>query len=81
MMEFEKTAARAFTAFPLLSRIATTVRVECTMSTGTTSRRLLATRGALSRTRTFNLEAIVDRIGTGDAFAAGLLHGLLRANG
>ena len=38
---------------------------------------LLATRQSLTATRTFALEAIVDRIGTGDAFAAGLLHGLL----
>ena len=28
-------------------------------------------------TRTYSLDAIVDRIGTGDAFAAGILHGCL----
>lgn len=33
--------------------------------------------GSLRRTGQRNLGAIVDRIGTGDAFAAGVLHGLI----
>jgi len=74
---FEKAAAAAFTAFPQLSRIATTARTEHTVDRHDISARL-ATRTALFATRTFALEAIVDRIGTGDAFAAGLLHGLLQ---
>jgi 2-dehydro-3-deoxygluconokinase len=74
---FQSAAAQAFAAFPQLSRIATTVRVEHTVDRHDLSA-LLATRGGLFFTRTWSLEAIVDRIGTGDAFAAGLLHGLLR---
>ena len=31
------------------------------------------------RTPAYELQGIVDRIGTGDAFAAGVLHGLLAA--
>lgn len=37
---------------------------------------LLASRGSLAVSPTIALDAIVDRIGTGDAFAAGLIHGL-----
>lgn len=74
---FQNIAGQAFAAFPQLSRVASTVRVEHNVDRHDMSA-LLATRKALFSTRTFNLEAIVDRIGTGDAFAAGLLHGLLR---
>jgi 2-dehydro-3-deoxygluconokinase len=74
---FEKTATRAFAAFPQLAHIATTTRVEHNVDRHDISAQL-ATRSALFCTRTFNLEAIVDRIGTGDAFAAGLLHALLK---
>jgi len=73
---FAKATAQAFAAFPQLSRIATTVRTEHNVDRHDMSA-VLATRDALFSTRTVNLEAIVDRIGTGDAFAAGLLHGLL----
>lgn len=37
---------------------------------------LLADRQGTSTSRTIDLDGIVDRIGTGDAFAAGILHGL-----
>jgi len=74
---FQRIAAQAFAAFPGLSQVATTVRVEHNVDRHDMSA-LLATRSAMFSTRTFNLESIVDRIGTGDAFAAGLLHGLLR---
>lgn len=74
---FLAAAKRAFATFPQLSQIATTVRVEHTVDRHDLSA-LLATRNALFTTRTVSLEAIVDRIGTGDAFAAGLLHGLLQ---
>lgn len=38
---------------------------------------LLADRDGVSRSETRTLEVIVDRVGTGDAFAAGVLHGLI----
>ncbi len=38
---------------------------------------LLADRDGLSVSRTVALENIVDRVGTGDAFAAGIVHGLV----
>ena len=74
--KFRSAAELAFKAFPRLQRIATTVRVEHNVDRHDLSA-LLAARQGLTGTRTFALEAIVDRIGTGDAFAAGLLHGLL----
>jgi 2-dehydro-3-deoxygluconokinase len=73
---FHSAAGQAFAAFPRLSRLATTIRVEYNVDRHDISA-LLATRDAVFSTQTFNLEAIADRIGTGDAFAAGLLHGLL----
>jgi 2-dehydro-3-deoxygluconokinase len=74
--KFQGACEQAFKAFPNLQRVATTVRVEHNVDRHDMSA-LLATRQTFSHTRTFALEAIVDRIGTGDAFAAGLLHGLL----
>ena len=74
--KFRAAAELAFKAFPDLQRVACTVRVEHSVDRHDMSA-LLASRHAFSTTRTYALEAIVDRIGTGDAFAAGLLHGLL----
>lgn len=74
---FAAAAARAFNAFPRLQRIATTVRTQHNVDDHSMSA-LMATRdGALHATPTRPLHGIVDRIGAGDAFAAGVLHGLL----
>ncbi len=74
---FAAAAARAFNAFPRLQRIATTVRTQHSVDDHSMSA-LMATRdGALHATGTRSLHGIVDRIGAGDAFAAGVLHGLL----
>ncbi|MEJ1960195.1 MAG: sugar kinase [Gammaproteobacteria bacterium] len=73
---FRDAATQAFTAFPQLQRIATTVRTEHNVDRHDLSA-LLTTRQSFRSTQPSTLEAIVDRIGTGDAFAAGLLHGLL----
>jgi 2-dehydro-3-deoxygluconokinase len=73
---FRKAAERAFAAFPRLQRITTALRVEHNVDRHTMSA-VLATRQSFVSTRSYEIEAIVDRIGTGDAFAAGLLHGLL----
>lgn len=74
---FATAAARAFAAFPHLQRIATTVRTQHSVDDHSMSA-LMATRaGALHATPTHALHGIVDRIGAGDAFAAGVLHGLL----
>jgi 2-dehydro-3-deoxygluconokinase len=73
---FQRAAGRAFDTFPRLQKISTTVRLEHNVDRHELSA-LLATRQTFTSSRAFMLEAIVDRIGTGDAFAAGLLHGEL----
>jgi 2-dehydro-3-deoxygluconokinase len=76
---FASAAAKAFRTFPSLQRIACMTRVEHDVDRHDLSAQL-ADRGGVRRSRrTFQLHSIVDRIGTGDAFAAGLIHGLLSA--
>jgi 2-dehydro-3-deoxygluconokinase len=69
-------AEAAFDAFPRLKRIASTARhIE-----GDGRHRLAARldmRDGAAQSDEVVLTTIVDRIGTGDAFAAGILHGLL----
>src|SRR5262245_13391156 len=69
-------ATAAFSAFPELERVCSTIRdvdsvdrqrITCVMYT--------RTRELVSRTHT--LDGIVDRVGAGDAFTAGVLHGLV----
>jgi 2-dehydro-3-deoxygluconokinase len=67
-------AAAAFAAFPRLETICSTSReVE-----GASRQRLggiMFTRERELVSRTYSLDGIVDRVGAGDAFAAGILHG------
>lgn len=71
-------AARvAFEAFPQLQRVASTVRVQHSVDRQSLSALSLDRDGSAARAPVCELSAIVDRIGTGDAFAAGVLHGAL----
>lgn len=73
---FHAAARRMFELAPRLSHVAATRRrVHSTDRQDLTG--LLADRDGLSASRTAVLEAIVDRVGTGDAFAAGVVHGLV----
>lgn len=74
---FQSAAEKAFQTFPSLQRIACMARVEHDVDRHDLSACLATRQGVREAGRTFQLHAIVDRIGTGDAFAAGLLHGLL----
>jgi 2-dehydro-3-deoxygluconokinase len=74
---FADAAQAAFTAFPKLQTIATMVRDEQSVDRHEITAFMAARGGAQYSTRSYTLDAIVDRIGTGDAFAAGLLHGSL----
>ena len=70
--------AAAFAAFPNLAKVAATSRIQLSNDhhkLGAT----LHTRAGVVAAGEYELHNIVDRIGTGDAFAAGVLHGLLRA--
>jgi len=66
-------AEAAFAAFPRLQLIASTARHLVTSDHHRISARV-DTRSAAHQTGEIDVTGIVDRIGTGDAFAAGVLH-------
>lgn len=72
-------AAAAFRAFPKLQRIAATTRTTHAVDAFSLGATLHHRDGALTQARPLELGNVVDRIGGGDAFAGGLLHGLMRA--
>jgi 2-dehydro-3-deoxygluconokinase len=69
-------AERAFAAFPQLGRLCTTIRSQHSVDHHSLSAIMLCRKGEVHITPRYELMAIVDRIGGGDAFAAGVLHGL-----
>jgi 2-dehydro-3-deoxygluconokinase len=71
----DQAIAAAFAAFPQLEQLASTVRTQHSVDRHALSA-VLHTRSGSIGTRTYELSGIVDRIGTGDAFAAGVLHGV-----
>lgn len=74
---FRAAATAAFAAWPRLQRMASAERHHRTVDDQDIFG-LMATRNRVLITRTQTLIGIVDRIGAGDAFAAGLLHALFR---
>jgi len=72
---FAAGAAAAFQAFPHLQQMAATVRVQRSVDHHVLSGITALREGALHKTPAHEVSPIVDRIGTGDAFAAGVLHG------
>jgi 2-dehydro-3-deoxygluconokinase len=73
--QFRVAGTHAFETFSRLKRIATTVRVQRSVDDHDLSAALLSREG-LRTTRTYSIGRIIDRIGSGDAFAAGILHGV-----
>jgi 2-dehydro-3-deoxygluconokinase len=71
----QEAAQAAFAAFPELKLIASTVRHLTDADTHRLSARIDWRDGSLE-TEEVAIRGIVDRIGAGDAFAAGILHGL-----
>lgn len=71
----EDAARLAFERYPKLQRIATTERKVLSADTHELCG-VSYTRSGAARTRAHAITGIVDRIGGGDAFAAGVLHGL-----
>ena len=70
-------ADAAFAAFPRLQRLASTQRIQHSASHHDIGASMFA-RDAQWSAPACSLMQIVDRIGAGDAFAAGLIHGLRR---
>jgi 2-dehydro-3-deoxygluconokinase len=73
-------AAAAFATFPRLARIAATTRTRHDAGRQDLGGALFTRGGVAYVSRTYALAGIIERIGAGDAFAAGLLHGLLRGH-
>jgi 2-dehydro-3-deoxygluconokinase len=73
---FHAAAQAMFALSPRIRHMAATRR-EISSSDRQDITGLLADREGLSVSRSISLENIVDRVGTGDAFAAGIVHGLL----
>ena len=74
---FEAGSEAAFAAFPQLQRMAATLRVQHNVDHHALSAVHRLRNGEVHTTPVYELPGIVDRIGTGDAFAAGVLHGEL----
>jgi 2-dehydro-3-deoxygluconokinase len=72
---FQASAAEALATFPHLKRVATTVRSQRSVDDHDLAARLMSRTGMIT-TRTYSIGRIIDRIGSGDAFAAGVLHGI-----
>ena len=75
---FLAAACAAFTAFPYLRHLAATERRHTNVDDQQLSGLLATGDRTLFTTTSHAMTGIVDRIGGGDAFAAGLLHGFLR---
>ncbi len=69
-------ADHAFGQFPHLQYLVSTRRTQINVDHNRLAG-LMYTRSGALETKTYDVERIVDRIGGGDAFAAGVLHGLL----
>ena len=70
--------AAAFKAFPKLQRIAATTRTTHAVDAFSLGATLHERDGAVTTAKPLELGNVVDRIGGGDAFAGGLLHGLMQ---
>lgn len=67
---------RAFEEFPKLEYLAATTRETLTMNHHRITAEIVTRKGRWL-SKSYNAAGIVDRIGGGDAFAAGILHGIL----
>ena len=75
-----RAAARAFAAWPMLRHVTGTHR-RVHSSDHQTLTAYVTDRDGQSQSRSYELNPIVERIGGGDAFAAGVLYGLCRSLG
>ncbi len=73
--DYERLTAEVMNAFPNLSRAAVTLRESHGASHNGWSA-VMRTRAGFLAGPSYDIRDIVDRIGSGDAFAAGLIHGL-----
>ena len=74
----ERAAEAAFAAFPALRWMACTQRQPLSVDQHVLGALLLGRDGSRAQAPARQLPGIVDRIGGGDAFAAGILHGIMQ---
>jgi 2-dehydro-3-deoxygluconokinase len=74
--EYERLTARVMSGFPKLARIALTLR-ESRSADDNGWAAVMRNRREFIAGPSYDIRGIVDRIGAGDAFAAGLIHGLM----
>lgn len=74
---YKKLCQKVQSTFPNLKTIAVTLRVATTADINTWSA-VMATGGEFFTTRTFDIFDIEERVGAGDAFAAGLIYAKLQ---
>ena len=79
--QIEAAAKAAFKAFPRLEKFTTTIRVQHSVDHHSLSATMVTRDGQVHYAPAMALNSIVDRIGAGDAFAAGVLHGLITRMG
>lgn len=72
---YDDLTGQVLATYPNLSHVAITLRESHSADHNTWSA-CLAERGEFHRSRRYEIRDIVDRVGGGDAFAAGLIHGL-----
>ena len=72
----EAAFSRAFKEFPKLEYLSATTRETLTMNHHRITAEIVTRKGRWF-SRSYNAAGIVDRIGGGDAFAAGILHGII----
>ena len=77
--EYRRVGEELAGRFPGLRRVAFTLRASHSASHNTWSAALYSpAEGEFLLARSYSIQPIVDRVGGGDAFAAGLIHGLRR---
>lgn len=76
---FEEAKSDLFKTFDSLKYITNTKRISISSSHNQISAKIYS-RDAVYSSREYDLPQIVDRVGTGDAFAGGLIHGLLHGD-
>ncbi len=77
--DFENASKQVFANYPTVQKIATTVRLVSASADNELSA-LLIDRENIYSSKTYQMKGIVDRIGGGDAFMAGLIYGLIFKN-
>ncbi len=76
-MDFHATAKEIFSYFPRLKYLAISIRQSESATNNVWSGKLFIRDKSCFVSREYKLDSIVDRVGTGDAFTAGIIYGII----